>query len=56
MLTVSGCTLSGNSAAAGGAILNFSGSQLTVSDSAFCANSPDNINGVYTDGSGNTVC
>jgi hypothetical protein len=51
-LTVSGCTLSGNSAYEGGGIYN--GGTLTVLDSIFSSNSPDNIFGPYTDGGGNT--
>jgi hypothetical protein len=55
--TVSGCALTGNSAAVeGGAIYNGSGtsSALTVLDSIFSNNSPDNFFGPYTDGGGNT--
>jgi predicted outer membrane repeat protein len=53
--TVSGTTLSGNSAsaAAGGGIYNSFGT-LTVSDSIFSGNLPDNLYGFYTDGGGNT--
>ena len=55
-LTVSGCTLSGNSVVTGinygGGIINFG--TLTVSNSVFSANTPDNIEGPYTDGGGNT--
>jgi hypothetical protein len=50
--TVSGCTLSGNSAGYGGGIYN--AAALTVLDSIFSSNSPDNIYGPYTDGGGNT--
>ncbi len=53
--TVSGCTLSGDSASSGGAIYNAGGaSALTVLDSIFSSDSPDNIYGPYTDGGGNT--
>jgi hypothetical protein len=52
-LTVSGCTLPGNSAYQGGGIYN-AGATLTVSNSAFNSNTPDNIFGPYTDGGGNT--
>jgi hypothetical protein len=50
--TVSGCTLSGNSAGYGGGIYN--AAALTVLDSVFSGNSPENIYGAYTDGGGNT--
>jgi hypothetical protein len=56
-LTVSGCTLSGNSAGSqGGGIWesNFAGQTLTLSNSVFTVNTPDNIFGSYTDGGGNT--
>src|SRR5262249_17258762 len=49
--TVSGCTLSGNSAYAGGGIYN--AGKLTVSNSVFTGNTPDNIFGVFIDGGGN---
>jgi hypothetical protein len=56
--TVSGCTLSTNTATAvnaGGAIYNAgTAAALTVLDSLFSGNSPDNIYGAYTDGGGNT--
>jgi predicted outer membrane repeat protein len=57
VLTVSGCTLSGNSAGSqGGGIYESSlaGETLTVSNSVFTMNTPDNIFGPYTDGGGNT--
>jgi hypothetical protein len=55
MATVSGSTFVGNSAGVeGGGIFN--NGAATVSDSVFCANSPDDILGVYTDGGGNTFC
>jgi predicted outer membrane repeat protein len=59
-LTVTGSTISGNSALLGG---GFEGggiynagttAALTVLDSIFSSNSPDNIFGPYTDGGGNT--
>lgn len=56
-MTVSGCTLSNNSAGdEGGAIFNdfWDGGVLTVSDSVFSGNTPDNIFGYYTDGGGNS--
>jgi hypothetical protein len=56
--TVSGCTLSGNSAyqGQGGGIYNAgTAAALTVLDSIFSSNSPDNIYGPYTDGGGNTL-
>jgi hypothetical protein len=54
--TVSGCTLSTNTAVnAGGGIYNAgTAAALTVLDSIFSSNSPDNIYGPYTDGGGNT--
>jgi hypothetical protein len=52
-VTVSGCTLSKNSAAWGGGGI-FNNGLLTVLDSIFSSNSPDNIFGPYTDGGGNT--
>jgi hypothetical protein len=56
--TVSGCTLSSNIASdAGGAIYNYTygnaSGDLTVNNSVFSSNTPDNIFGNYT-GSGNT--
>jgi hypothetical protein len=55
-MTVSGCTVSGDHAAsAGGGILNLGpGGALTILNSIFSSNTPDNINGSYTDGGGNT--
>ena len=54
-ITVSGCTLSGDHAYnTGGGILNFgAGGALMVSNSIFSSNTPDNVNGSYTDGGGN---
>ena len=55
--TVSSCTVSGNSAntasPGGGGISTVYGI-LTVSDTIFSGNVPDNIAGDYTDGGGNT--
>ncbi len=51
-LTVSSCTLSGNSAYSGGGI--YDGGTLTVSNSLFSSNTPDNVYGPYADGGGNT--
>jgi predicted outer membrane repeat protein len=55
-MTLSGCTLSGNIAnGRGGAIYNAgTAAALTVLDSIFSGNTPDNIFGPYTDGGGNT--
>jgi hypothetical protein len=54
-VTVISCTLSGNSATAGGAIYN-NGSALflSVSNSSFSTDIPDYIVGLWTDGLGNT--
>jgi hypothetical protein len=53
--TVGGCTLSGDSAYEGGGIYNAgTAGALTVSNSLFGSNTPDNIFGPYTDGGGNT--
>lgn len=53
--TVCSCTLSGNSAYSGGGIYNAeAAAALTVGNSIFRSNSPDNIYGSYTDGGGNT--
>jgi hypothetical protein len=54
-MTIDDCTLSNNTAVGGigGGICNF-GSTLTVRDSIFSANTPDNINGPWTDLGGNT--
>jgi hypothetical protein len=54
-VTVSVCTLSGNYAYSGGGIYNAgTAGALTVLNSIFSSNTPDNINGPYTDGGGNT--
>jgi hypothetical protein len=56
-LTVSGCYVQNNSAFGyeGGGIYNAgTAAALTVLDSVFSHNSPDNIYGPYTDGGGNT--
>jgi hypothetical protein len=62
-MTVSGCYVQNNSAhttavgvvAEGGGIYNAgTAAALTVSNSIFSGNSPDNIFGLYTDGGGNT--
>lgn len=51
---VTGCTLSGNTAAPeGGGIYN--GGKLTVGDSIFSNNGPDDIFGKFTDKGGNTL-
>jgi hypothetical protein len=57
VLVVSGSTVSGNSAGvSGGGIDNSGGGSLTVSTTSFCGNTPNDINGSYTDGGGNTFC
>jgi hypothetical protein len=59
-LTVSNCTLTNNSAlngGEGGGIYNYNGvdaSAVTVLNSMFSSNTPDNIFGLFTDGGGNT--
>ena len=56
-VTVSGCALTGNSAAVeGGGIYNGAATSvaMTVGDCIFNSNSPDNIFGPYVDGGGNT--
>jgi hypothetical protein len=52
-LTVSNCTLSRNTAFQGGGIANLIGT-LTVGNSRFFDNTPDNIDGSFTDAGGNT--
>lgn len=54
-LTIDDCTLSDNTAVGGfgGGICNV-GNTVTVRDSIFAANTPDNINGPWTDLGGNT--
>jgi len=55
--TISNCTLSGNSATyGGGGIYVYGGihATVTVSDSIFSMNTPDNILGAYTDDGGNS--
>jgi hypothetical protein len=56
IVTISNTTLSDNSAEFGGAIRNIDDGALalTISTSLFLGNSPDNIDGPYTDGGGNT--
>jgi hypothetical protein len=51
--TVSSTTLSGNTAGYGGGGI-YNAWTLTVSNSTFSGNTPDNIEGPYTDGGGNT--
>jgi hypothetical protein len=57
-LTVSNCTLSNNSALyggeGGGIYNNGAASALTVLNSMFSSNTPDNIFGLFTDGGGST--
>ena len=52
--TVSNCTFSGNSAIVGGGMWN-DNSSPTVSNTGFCDNTPDQINGGFTDGGGNSL-
>ena len=54
-LTVSGCTVANNSGYAGGGIYNGgTAAALTVLNSMFSSNTPDNIFGAYIDDGGNT--
>jgi hypothetical protein len=54
-MTVSGSDVVYNSAGTGGGIYNAGlASALTVLNSYFSGNNPDNIFGPYTDGGGNT--
>jgi hypothetical protein len=54
-LTVSGSHVVSDSATSGGGIYNAeTAAALTVLDSIFSGNSPDNIHGLYTDGGGNS--
>jgi predicted outer membrane repeat protein len=50
-LSVSGCTLSGNSASVGGAIFNNNGGQATVQSSTLCGNSGNQGGGILNFGS-----
>ena len=48
------CTFMQNSAATGGGLYNWSDA-TTLIDTVVCSNTPDQINGGYTDGGGNTI-
>ena len=52
--TVTNCTFSGNSAIGGGGMWN-DNSSPTVSNTGFCDNTRDQINGGFTDGGGNSL-
>ncbi len=53
--TVTNCTFSANTAVyGGGGMLNESGNPV-VTDCDFCVNAPEAIDGVYTDGGGNSL-
>jgi hypothetical protein len=52
-LTINGCSLTGNAAWFGGGAISNAGS-LTVSNSVFSGNTPDNIFGPFIDGGGNS--
>ena len=53
--TVTNCTFSVNTAIAGGGGMSNADSSPTVSDSIVCANTPDQIDGAFIDGSGNII-
>ena len=56
-VTISNCTIKNNMAlgdGGGGIALDFT-NKITISDSTICENSPDQIDGSYNDGGGNTV-
>ena len=55
-LVVDACTINGNVAVANGGGGVFNAGTLTVSNSFFCLNSPEDIFGTYIDGGGNTFC
>ena len=57
-LAISQCFVVNNSATGngGGIFNNAAGGAVTVSDSTFCGNTPDNIFGPFTDLGGNTFC
>lgn len=46
--TITGTAISSNTAAAGGGLSAAAGTDVTVADSAFCANAPDDIEGIVT--------
>ena len=51
---VTDCTFNGNSATFGGGMNNFT-SNPTVTNCGFCDNTPDQINGTFADGGGNSL-
>ncbi|MCZ6835645.1 MAG: hypothetical protein O7G85_07710, partial [Planctomycetota bacterium] len=54
--TVTNCSFNGNTAAnVGGGIYNTFGGNPTVTNTGFCFNTPDQIDGAYTDGGGNAL-
>ena len=52
---VSNCSFVANVASNGGGMFNSNASLPTVEFSGFCGNSPDAIDGIYTDGGGNSL-
>jgi predicted outer membrane repeat protein len=56
-LTLSGCWLTGNTAGTSGGGIRLVGAGLstTLSDSVICGNTPDQIDGIYTDAGGNAI-
>ncbi len=54
--TVTDCSFSGNSASSsGGGMSNANASNPTLTNTGFCDNTPDQINGTFTDGGGNSL-
>ncbi|MCH2134882.1 MAG: thrombospondin type 3 repeat-containing protein, partial [Phycisphaerales bacterium] len=55
-LTLTDCTFTGNSASLdGGGMYNFSNSNTTLTNTIVCSNTPDQIDGDWTDNGGNCV-
>ncbi|MCH2134774.1 MAG: DUF1565 domain-containing protein, partial [Phycisphaerales bacterium] len=53
--TITGCTISGNTAGTGGGIYHHGSSNSILADTIVCGNDPDQISGTWTDDGGNTV-